>query len=118
MNNKITKLIPLGLAMSPLAAFAATDVSSILTTVSNILNALIPLFMVIATVVFLWGIVRYITAAGDEEKVKEAKSFIMYGLIGLFVMVAVWGLVNVLINTFSLNTAVPAAPGTPSVPTF
>ncbi|MBI5045462.1 MAG: hypothetical protein HZC14_00395 [Candidatus Niyogibacteria bacterium] len=108
MNNKIIKLIPIGLATLPLAAFAASAASDtaakgLISTVQNILNALIPLFMVIATVVFLWGVVRYITAAGDEEKVKEARNFIIYGLIGLFVMVSVWGLVGVLVSTFGVS---------------
>ncbi|MEK7647164.1 MAG: pilin [Patescibacteria group bacterium] len=102
MNSKITRLIPVGLAILPLAASAATA-TDLITTVQGILNALIPLFMVIATVVFLWGVVRYITSAGEDEKVKEAKNFIMYGLIGLFVMVSVWGLVGVLVSTFGVG---------------
>lgn len=114
MNNKITKLIPLGLAVLPLAALAATDAKSLISVVTGILNALIPLFMIIATVVFLWGVIRYITAAGDEEKVKEARNFIIYGLIGLFVMVSVWGLVGVLVSTFGVGGS--SGVGTPTIP--
>ncbi|MBI2049106.1 MAG: hypothetical protein HYT29_01570, partial [Parcubacteria group bacterium] len=36
-----------------------------------------------------------------------ARETIIYGVIGLFVMLAAWGLVNVLLNTFNLDTATP-----------
>jgi len=58
-------------------------------------------------------VVQYITAGGDEEKRKAGRNTMLYGIIGLFVMVAVWGLVNVLISTFGLDTAVPVVPGLP-----
>ena len=48
-----------------------------------------------------------------EVTEKEARNVMIYGIIGLFVMVAVWGLVNVLINTFGLSTSVPQVPGLP-----
>ena len=41
--------------------------------------------------------------AGDEEKKKEAKNTVIYGVIGLFVMVSIWGLVNILDSTLGLN---------------
>lgn len=116
MNNKITKLIPLGLAILPLAAAAATDANSIITTLQGIVSLLLPLFMAIAVVVFIWGVIRYITAAGDEEKVKEAKSFIMYGLIGLFVIVAMWGLVKVIADTFGIAAGGTSGVSAPNVP--
>ena len=40
----------------------------------------------------------------DEDKQKEARGVMLYGVIVLFVMVAVWGLVNVLLNGFGLAT--------------
>jgi hypothetical protein len=38
-----------------------------------------------------------------EEKRKAGKSFMIWGLIALFVMVSIWGLVGVLSNTFGIN---------------
>lgn len=46
-----------------------------------------------AVIVFFYGIVKYILSAGDETKRKEGKGFMVYGVIGLFVMTSVWGLV-------------------------
>ncbi len=96
----------------PLMALAAT-LTDIITTVRNLVNTIVPLFMVIAVAVFLWGIVKYITSSGDEEKSKEARGYIIYGLIGVFVMVAFWGIINVVALTFGISTG-----GTIEAPTF
>jgi fumarate reductase subunit D len=85
--------------MTPFVAMAA-KIEDIITTVSKIVTTLIPLFMVIGVAVFLWGIVRYITSAGDEEKQKAARGYIIYGLIGIFIMVAFWGIIQIVANTF------------------
>lgn len=98
------KIIISGLAlMAPLTAAAAT-LEDIIGTIRNLVDTIIPLFMVIAVAVFLWGIIRYITSAGDEEKQKAARGYIIYGLIGIFVMVAFWGIITVVASTFGIQT--------------
>jgi hypothetical protein len=101
------KLIPIILSAAPMFAFAAETIGSIeslIDKLKTLIGSVVPLLMIIATVVFLWGIISYIMAAGDEEKVKEARSYIIYGLIGLFVMVSVWGLVGVIAGTFGVGS--------------
>lgn len=91
-------------------------ITEIIFAVADIFNYIIFIFMALATVVFLGGIVLYViaSASGDEKKTGTARSYIIWGIIALFVMVAVWGLVEVLINTFGLSTPwTPIAPGTP-----
>ncbi len=114
MNKKILSKIAISvLAVSPSFAYAATAmVGTILTQIQNLLNTIIPILMILATVVFLWGVILYVVAGGDEEKLKTAKRFIILGLIGLFVMVAVWGVVKALTTTFGLG-----GEGTPTGPT-
>lgn len=63
-------------------------------------GAAIPAMMILATVLFLWGVITYLVNADNEDKRTEGRTFMIYGIIGLFVMVAVWGLVDVLYNTF------------------
>ncbi|MBI5147679.1 MAG: hypothetical protein HZA37_00790 [Parcubacteria group bacterium] len=109
------KLIPVIIAASPMFAFAITNIEELITTLEDIVKAVIPLLMLIATVVFLWGIIGYIMAAGDEEKVKEARSHILYGLIGLFVMVSVWGLVNIIAGTLDLSSTTQTSTIPPNI---
>lgn len=92
----------------PLFALAqfntGTDIVSILDVLKNIFNTVIPILMVLATVIFLWGIIMYITASGDEKRLASSRQYIIWGLVALLTMAAVWGLVNVLLLTFTINT--------------
>lgn len=111
ISNGVKKLIPLSIYFMPLLA-AAKDIQEVIGDIKGILESIIPLLMIIATVVFLWGVIRYITSAGDEDKIAEGRRLIIYGLIGLFVMVAVWGLVQVLVTTFGVGgTQIPGDVG-------
>ena len=72
-----------------------------------ILTPLVSLLLGIALVYFLWGVIQYIRKLGGTER-EEAKQRIWYGLLALFVMVSVWGLVWLLVNSFGLdNNALP-----------
>lgn len=68
-----------------------------------VITPLIYLISAVALLVFLWGVFQYIKEAGNDAKRAEASKMILYGLIGLFVMVSVWGLVYVIKNTFPLK---------------
>ena len=66
-----------------------------------IVNSVVPLLFALATVAFVWGIINYYLINQDNENKKKAgKSFMIWGLIALFVMLTVWGLVGILSNTF------------------
>jgi len=80
-----------------------------------ILEPLVPVLFLAATVVFLWGVTLYITAKGDEEKIREGRKYIIWGLAGLFVMVAIWGIVRVFVFTF-FPLGLPPAPALPDIP--
>ena len=110
--KKIKKYIPVILTFTPFFALAQ-NAEDIITRIMSVLNVVVPLLIAVAVVIFLYGVIKYITAGGDEEKRKESRNVMIYGIVGLFVMVAVWGLVNVLISTFGLETTVPIVPGLP-----
>lgn len=69
--------------------------------------AIIPLIFTLAFLYFLWGMVMFIKGADDVKKREESKKFIYWGIIGLTVMVAVWGIVQIVTSTFGLGNAVP-----------
>ncbi len=78
-------------------------------------NVFVPVIFALAFIVFIWGIFSYfIAGAEDPAKQEKGKQLIIYGIIGFVVMVSVWGLVNVLANTFGLNSSyVPQYPTLP-----
>lgn len=86
---------------------------NIVGNITNILNFyVIPLIVTLALIYFLWGVSMLIFNASSEEKKNEGKSIMIWGIIALFVMVSVWGLVNVLQGTFlkNVNTTNPPIP--------
>ncbi len=93
-------IISSGLVMfAPLVAFAA-DASSILTLVSNLISTAVPIVISATVLWFLWNLFKYMQ--GDKKD--EAKDSMIWGIIILFVMVSIWGLVNLLSDTLDLNT--------------
>lgn len=66
-----------------------------------------------AVVGFLWGIVKLLFAGDNQIAKKEAKSFMLYGVLTLFVMTSVWGLVR-----FLSDTIIPETDNTTDFPDF
>ena len=83
-------------------AFAAT-LDTVINKIGTLVGLIIPILIAVALLVFIVGVIKYITAGADEEKRKEARNTIIYGIIGLFAIVSVWGLVNILQSTFGIT---------------
>ena len=82
----------------------STSLCSVATTIIYLINSVaVPLLFAIAFIVFLYGVAKaYIFSQGDGEAVKEGHRLILWGVIGFAVMISLWGLVNVVSNTFGL----------------
>lgn len=74
----------------------------VLCRLGQLFNAVIPVLIALGVLYFVWGVVTYVIS-GDEEAKKAGRERIIYGIIGLAVIIGVWGLVNFLRNTFGLN---------------
>ena len=99
--------------MMALAAVGSSQIQSTITTVQNILNAIIGLLFVLVTLYFIWGIVQYVMASGDETKLKNGKNHMIWGIIGMAVMAGAWGIVRIVVNSLidRGSTNIPTAPG-------
>lgn len=71
----------------------------------QILNSIIPVLVALGVVYFVWGVVWYVIADGEEAK-KKGKDRIIYGIIGFAVIVGFKGLVDIVVKTFGLSGAV------------
>ena len=60
------------------------------------LSALFPLLLAVAVLFFIWGVVVFIAKAGDEKARTEGKQRMVWGLVALFIIVSVWGIVALL----------------------
>ena len=118
MKNFV-KFMPAGsVALLPLLAFAQQFDSGyfdeILDSVSSIINGLIPILIGVGVLVFIWGLIQYVTAGGESESRGKAIHTMIWGIVAIFVMVSVWGLVEILQDVFGVDSDVaPAVPGVP-----
>src|SRR3990167_8439251 len=81
---------------------ATGTVLGLLCRMGELINAAIPVLIALGVLYFVWGVVTYVIAS-DEEAKKAGRDRIIYGIIGLAVIIAVWGLVAILRNTFGLS---------------
>ena len=71
--------------------------------INGLIRPLVPLLIGLAVVVFVYGVLLLMLSEGGEKK-EDGKKYMFWGIIGIFVMVSVWGLVSVLRSTFGLET--------------
>ncbi len=120
--NKFSKYLLVG-ALFPFPAFAASCDSTIgdfqelvSYAICLISNSLIPLAFAIALVIFVYGVVKYIAKADDEEARKKGRNFMIWGLLAIFVMVSVWGFVKLIQNSIKLESGPIVIPEAPVYP--
>lgn len=66
-----------------------------------IINPIIVLAFAVALVVFVYGVLEYIwKSRSNPEKIKEGRSHMLWGLFGMFIMISVFGLFKLLLNSF------------------
>lgn len=74
-------------------------------TVNQIINVILGVIGIVAVVVIIVGGISYLTSQGDAGKVAKAKNTILYGIIGMFIALLAFAIVNfVLTSVFSPST--------------
>jgi hypothetical protein len=78
------------------------DALGILQVISQIFGVVIPILVTLAVIYVIVGVIKYATASDDETQATARKS-ILHGIIALFVIVSIWGLVAILNQTFGVG---------------
>lgn len=81
---------------------AETD---LMTQVNLILNAVYVIVGIVAVVVIILGGVTYATSQGDPAKVKKGKDTILYGVIGLVVVLMAFAITTFVLNALGGSTS-------------
>ena len=69
-----------------------------------IINPLIILMFAVATVVFVWGIVQFLARSGSDEARDIGKKHMVWGLVGMIIMVSVYGIIAFVLSTLDIST--------------
>src|SRR3989338_10689239 len=102
MKKFLTAALGVGALAFPLLALAATTLEGILGTIGQLIAVATPIIVALALLAFFWGLAVFIFNSGDAEKRKGGIQIMIWGIIALFVMVSIWGIVNTLQQTFNV----------------
>lgn len=116
MKKKLFVLLSLALAFAPVLTLAQTTggrpavctggqittIQGVICKLNEIMGALLPFLVALGILYFVWGVISFVIADDEEAKTK-GRDRMIYGVIGLVVIVGVWGLVRIVSNTFGLG---------------
>jgi len=68
---------------------------------ANIVNPLVTLMIAVAVVVFLYGVFEFVRNAESSEERKKGGMHMLWGAIGLFIMVTAYGILNLILGTIN-----------------
>jgi succinate dehydrogenase/fumarate reductase cytochrome b subunit len=90
-------------------AYAASEsVNDFISKVNTlIINPLIILLFALAVVYFLYGVFQFISNQESEEAKTKGKSHMLWGIIGIVVMMGVFTILNMIMNTFNIDYIKP-----------
>ena len=81
----------------------ASTISGLVDKAVDLATPFIGVLITLALLFFIYGVIQFISSAGDESKRTEAKATISWGILALFVMVSVWGLVYFISDSLGLR---------------
>ncbi|MFA6416300.1 MAG: hypothetical protein WCW56_02305 [Candidatus Paceibacterota bacterium] len=87
-----------------------TDISSLFTFFQGLMSAILPILIGLAVIFFIWSLLMFLKESGSKKD--EAKSQMIWGIVIIFVMVSVWGLVGILQGSLGEGNAPTDLEGT------
>jgi succinate dehydrogenase/fumarate reductase cytochrome b subunit len=70
---------------------------------SMIINPLILLLFALAVVYFLYGVLEFFMNQENEEKKTQSKSHMLWGIVGITIMLGVFAIINIILTTFNIS---------------
>jgi len=89
-----------------MAATSTANLTGIIQLFIDIGARIIPLMAAVAFLAFVLGVAKYIKSAGSEKDSKDSKNLLIWGIVGLFVMVTIWGIVAFLQSELGFGSGV------------
>jgi predicted cobalt transporter CbtA len=87
----------------PMVTFAFERMHSLIDNIVQfIINPIIGVIFALGFALFLFGVGRYIMYSGNDTERDTGRQHIMWGLVGMFIMVAVAGIINLIRGTIGV----------------
>jgi len=89
---------------------SSEGISGLITQFGNIINQLIPLVASLVLLAFFWGLAKYIFNAGSEEEQEKGKRIMVAGIIALFLVASVGGIIDFIAKSLDIDTGTTISP--------
>lgn len=106
MAQTSTSPLQLGETGIGYGAYTGLPTQDLRVVIANIIRTAMGLLGIIAVLIVLYGGFKWMTAAGSDEKVGEAKKIITAGIIGLIIIITAYAIASFVVT--SLITAASA----------
>jgi hypothetical protein len=108
MNHRFVFIVALLASVLPSVVCAQVVIPARVNTLMGkiynvILNPIIALLFGLAFAYFVWGVIRYVWSAEQESMREEGRRAIVWGIVGMFVMFSVFGILRLVIGTIGAN---------------
>src|SRR3989344_3069320 len=88
-----------------------SDFSSFVGFLIAFIEILIPIIATLALLAFFWGAGKFILKAGDVKEIENGKKLLIWGLVALFVMASIWGILRFFqVDLFTVAFGIPLLP--------
>lgn len=74
--------------------------AELVTLITDLIRTLVSVLIGVGLVIFLWGIVKYIYQSANTKARGYGRDMMVWGLVALFVMVSVWGILGMAQTAF------------------
>ena len=89
----------------PVVSFAALDgLKGLIVEFGNILKLIVPVLFGLALIFFFWGLTQFILNAGEAEAREDGKQRMLWGIVALFVIVSIYGILGFIGGAVGINT--------------
>lgn len=93
-------LIPKAYAATGLDNASGVAFNTLLNKIlDNIVTPVIYLIVALAVVYFVWGVLVFIQNADNPEKREDGYKHMIWGIIGMFIMLSAKGIINIIMST-------------------
>ena len=102
----------------PSLAFAQLDLSgagsnfrSVIINAIRVIDSIIPILFLGAFTFFFWGVSKTILRSSSPGDLEKGRSYVIWAIGALFVLVAFRGIIFFFMSDFQLGTSAPSVPG-------
>jgi hypothetical protein len=82
-----------------------SNIQEVIKAASGLVSQLLVVVVGIALAVFFWGLIKFMfKLGGDEKAVEDGKMLMRWGLIALFIMFSIYGIIKFFQISFGINT--------------